>query len=578
MGQPPYETSDNPTSENRTSCRDRTASTATMANECLSVENVTRAAARGTLFTLVLRLISFVCTQLTIRALDPSTLGTSIQLELILTTILFISREGFRLALTQNVVPENQTVAWLTIPVVTFISGTTMIWHLLFATSSDEVATDYRIAGVLYCIASWVEGSGEPAVLFFLRKLEVPPRVEAEGIATVAKTVATAVGIQFLPSSWTITAFGLAQLVYATIYTFYLYGRALSTPDWNEAGSPPSSLSVFLSGLDGNTCYTTFVYTIQGFFKHMLTEADKIVLTAMSDSYNQGVYAMGASYGGMAARILLQPLEENARLLWSRLASESDKHNTVHQNDLFRSYTTLVKLVLYVGLVFGCFAVHYTGLLLNILAGRTWGSNIEASNILAGFCVYTSFLALNGMTEAFVYAVGGGDTAATEMTKLGLVHTATGVAFASTAYLFVGRYGTLGIVIANCVAMFIRSLYSLHFAVAYFSKSQTGERSPLLLDLCPHPVVLAAFALAWLATRLSLENLAANGFHLRLEIRNSDWLVQTGWHVVTGIVFLAGIVLLVGTFERRFIKSLKNMVQNRKSNSKDQKATRQKQD
>ena len=110
MGQPPNETSDNPTSENRTSCRDRTASTATMANECLSVENVTRAAARGTLFTLVLRLISFVCTQLTIRALDPSTLGTSIQLELILTTILFISREGFRLALTQNVVPENQTV------------------------------------------------------------------------------------------------------------------------------------------------------------------------------------------------------------------------------------------------------------------------------------------------------------------------------------------------------------------------------------------------------------------------------------------------------------------------------------
>ena len=74
------------------------------------IDNATRAAARGTLFTLVLRLISFICTQLTIRALDPSTLGTNIQLELLLTTVLFISREGFRLALTQNVVPENWTV------------------------------------------------------------------------------------------------------------------------------------------------------------------------------------------------------------------------------------------------------------------------------------------------------------------------------------------------------------------------------------------------------------------------------------------------------------------------------------
>ena len=75
-----------------------------------STETVTRAAAKGTLSTLILRLISFGCTQLTIRALDPSTLGTNIQLELLLTTVLFISREGFRLALTQNVVAKNWTV------------------------------------------------------------------------------------------------------------------------------------------------------------------------------------------------------------------------------------------------------------------------------------------------------------------------------------------------------------------------------------------------------------------------------------------------------------------------------------
>lgn len=96
-------------------------------------------AARGTLFTLILRLISFVCTQLTIRALDPSALGTNIQLELLLTTILFISREGFRLALTQNVVAETWTVSSATkqnelhyyIPIICHYSQYTIFWILL---------------------------------------------------------------------------------------------------------------------------------------------------------------------------------------------------------------------------------------------------------------------------------------------------------------------------------------------------------------------------------------------------------------------------------------------------------------
>lgn len=527
-----------------------------------STENVTQAAARGTLSTLVLRLISFVCTQLTIRALDPSTLGTNIQLELLLTTILFISREGFRLALTQNVVPETWTVAWLTIPVVTVFSGSTLLLHLLFSATNDA---DYKVAGILYCLASWIEGCGEPAVLFFLRKLEVPPRVEAEGIAAVVKTVATTVGVQVLPSSWSITVFGLAQLIYSITYTLYLYTRAWARPDWKEKSLPPSSLSVFWKGLDKGACYTTVVYTVQGVFKHFLTEADKIILTAMADSYDKGVYAMGASYGGMAARILLQPLEENARLLWSRQAGNSNATND-DGGELLKSYTTLVKLVLYIGLVFCCVAVHYTNLLLNVLAGRTWGSNVEASNVLAAFCVYTAFLALNGMTEAFVYAVGSGDTAASEMTKLGLVHTITGLAFAVAASVLVTNYGTIGLVAANCVAMLIRSLYSLHVASKYFSAKITGQERPAILSrIFPHPAVLAGFAFAWVATRSSLSSLILQGFHLQLNIRNTDWLVQTGQHVAIGVLCVIGIIILAIFFDRVFIRSLGDMVRQRGS-------------
>ena len=74
--------------------------------------NVTRVAARGTLLTLILRLLSFACTQITFRALVPETLGANLGLELLLTTVLFISREGFRLSLTQNVGTETWTVRY----------------------------------------------------------------------------------------------------------------------------------------------------------------------------------------------------------------------------------------------------------------------------------------------------------------------------------------------------------------------------------------------------------------------------------------------------------------------------------
>lgn len=238
---------------------------------------------RGTLVTLGLKLISFGCTQLTLRFLDPTALGrASIQLELLLTTVLFFSREGFRLALTRDLGTEAWNVAWLTIPLVTLVAGLAFachLWWTLHSGSADEMDSDYVIAGSLYCLASWIEGCAEPAVLHFLRRMDTPKRSSAEAMGTMVKAVATIVGLQYLgPTS--VTAFGFSQLLYSLTYATYLYWNA-----WNILPMPNRSF-------DGPTCFRAFKFTMQGIFKHLLTEADKIVLTTLSDSYNQGVYAM----------------------------------------------------------------------------------------------------------------------------------------------------------------------------------------------------------------------------------------------------------------------------------------------
>jgi oligosaccharide translocation protein RFT1 len=492
-----------------------------------------RAAARGTLMTLLLRLISFACTQWTFRVLDPSTLGkANIQLELLLTTVLFISREGFRLSLTRNISPQNWSVAWLTIPLVSVVACGALVWHL--RVSSDA---DYRMAGILYCLASWIEGCAEPAVLYCLRRMDVPTRASAEGLATVGKTLATVLALRHMLQESPVTALGISQLVYACIYTSFLYWKtwsALTFPSWS---------------FDRPTCSLTLIFTLQGFFKHLLTEADRIVLTTVSDSYDQGVYAMGSSYGGMAARILLQPLEENARLLWSRLAQST--------KELEESYTVLVKLVLYIGLLFSCVAVNYTNVLLNVLAGRKWGANAEAAGVLGAFCVYTAFLAANGMTEAFLYAV---TTSGVEVGRLGVAHTVTGVVFATAAPFLVARHGTVGLVAANCVAMLMRSIYSVHFAARYFGQRQSHSVPTslrrLLQRMLPHPIVLGCFVVAYFVTQWSRGLTEGVTF----DIRSKEWLLLTGQHVASGVSCVVGITSVAYVLEVEFKRSLVTMV------------------
>jgi len=561
-----------------------------------------RAAARGTLVTLVLRIASFGCTQWTLRLVDdPRVLGrTSIELELLLNTVLFVSREGFRLALTgqrkrrqprkgQNDAPDEDNsevwnnVAWLSVPVSAIISTIALLFHLYVSTAvgidgadkrtaqQDATNADYRLSGILYCLACCIEGLGEPPVLHALASMNVSLKAKAEGFATLGKTLTTVLALKYFVSptdeqqGWPITSFGIAQLIYSIIYTTYLYSRS----KW--ASIKPSidfrRLSIATT-FDTTMLYMVLIFTIQGLFKHLLTEGDRIVLTTLSDAYDQGVYAMGMSFGGIAARILLQPLEENARLLWSRPSSRDGNANDKHKGQGDESYTVLVKLVLYVGFVFSFIAVNYTYVLLNIVAGPKWGGNPEAATVLSGFCVYTAFLAWNGMTEAYVYATA---SSGSDVGELGLAHTIVGFIFAAVASWAVAANGTVGLVIANCVAMFCRAMYAVAFAARYFCRSNAAhptqaKRSTLpcfislIAKMLPHPIVVLMFVASFCATRWSQARMMR-------QVHESDaarpgtglWYRLALEHVAVGASCAIGIVACAYSVEGNFRRALKRL-------------------
>jgi oligosaccharide translocation protein RFT1 len=576
----------------------------------------TTAAARGTLLSILLRLLSFLLSQLTVRFVSASTLGkASIPLELLLGTALFVGREGFRLGLTKELGDdvcssegdntakkrneEHQqqkivNVSWLSVPIGALLSLCALMFHLYSCqhqvVEHEWEKVDYKLAGILYCLASFVESLAEPLVISCLQRLDVATKAKAEGVALLAQgiscfgalillttsryrfsvvpTITKLIGVESIididsDATFSVSAFGISQLMYAIAFTVIMYRKIDASPEgirWpklidtttlvenpyrnnTQLDKQRSThwLLLLRQHLDLHTLYLVVIFTLQGLFKHALTEADKIVLSALTDSYDQGVYALASSYGGLAARLLLQPLEENARLLFSRQGALIAKHQSTKDDDkdgvqllvqdLERTYYSLIRGVLYVGLVFASIATNYTSLLLRILAGNRWGSNSEASDALSAFCVYTAFMAINGTTEAFVYGVARSGKA---VGQLGLVHALIGGVFALISPCLVRRKGAVGLVTANCICMGLRSAYSLYYANAYFGRidGKTNVRLggvTMLAKTVPHPVVLGIFVASYATTKASM----TSNYDLPIA-RGTNWIVPALTHVSVG--------------------------------------------
>eukprot|EP00804_Cyclotella_cryptica_P001250 CCRYP_012742-RA/>CCRYP_012742-RA protein AED:0.12 eAED:0.12 QI:42/1/1/1/0.66/0.57/7/5331/850 len=586
-------------------------------------ETAAAAAVRGTLLSILLRLASFLLSQLTVRFVSVSTLGkASIPLELLLGTALFLGREGFRLGLTKEVADIRPTVhnhatstrdndsyqqkakqdrdqriinvSWVSLPVGALLSVCALVFHLRSCRNQNGTPhelMDYKVAGIMYCLAALIESLAEPLVISCLQRMDLTSKAKAEGVALVFKGIScfgtlylTSCFETFLPATlkifgvdastegatFAVTSFGISQLAYATVFTCIMYRNAIKSAEgiqWPKNIIPfvdnpyrnedAKSSNSFRENFDFHALHLVLLFTLQGLFKHALTEADKIVLSALAESYDQGVYALASSYGGLAARLLLQPLEENARLLFSRQVAlivrnqaidcddkKTDKEDRVGSSlqELEHSYCFLIRGVLYIGLIFASVATNYTSLLLRILAGNRWGSNLEASEALSAFCVYTAFLALNGTTEAFVYGVA---RSSKDVGRLGLVHAIIGGVFALISRALVRTRGAVGLVSANCICMGLRSAYSLYYARAYFTKADGNHKHcrgsiKMITKIAPHPVVMCMFGAAYVLTMssriINYEQPIAEG---------SSWLIAASTHIFIGVCCVAAIIVAV---------------------------------
>lgn len=288
-------------------------------------------AARGTLLSIALRLASFLITQLTFRLVSAAALGkASITLELLLGTALFVGREGFRLALTKEVGDDGSllewkndqqqwksqqltNVAWLSIPVGGAASIFALLLHLHNCHNigidaeqdiqPDYLLWDYKLAGILYCLSSFIETLSEPLLIRCLQQMDVASKAKAEGAALVMKSLSCFGCLQCSRFRWyvnnlmklggvsvtegasskahfSVTAFGISHLVYALVYTTTMYRCARSSigglrwpknikpqrsnPYQENKGNRGLGYQGKISNFHGRTLYLVFVFTIGG--------------------------------------------------------------------------------------------------------------------------------------------------------------------------------------------------------------------------------------------------------------------------------------------------------------------------
>jgi oligosaccharide translocation protein RFT1 len=198
--------------------------------------------------------------------------------------------------------------------------------------------------------------------------------------------------------------------------------------------------------------------------------------------------------------------------------------------------------------------------LLTVMAGRKWGDNTEAEDVLSAFCVYTAFMAWNGMTEAFVYSAA---SSGSDMGRLGAVHGAIALVFAGVASVAVSRRGTVGLVLANCFSMSCRAIYSTLFAARFFSMRQNKRfatsLSTLLRDMLPHPTVLLSFATCYIVTAWSHTRMIDKIDSSSILTGSPTWYRVAGEHIIVGASCFVGLVSVAYVAERNYRQSLRKL-------------------
>ncbi|KAJ6790256.1 hypothetical protein PWT90_10102 [Aphanocladium album] len=473
---------------------------------------------------LISRLITFIANQLLVRYLTAPLLGLSTQLEVYYLSVLFFARESLRVAIQrqgsisdgvkapaaaaaeETVVapaaggseksksygkepeaPKKKTsmdpvesqalinLGYLSIALGT-VTSLTLGWIYLAYANPTTLQTPYMVLSLqVYGLAAMVELLSEPCFVLLQSVMLLRTRAAAESIATCMRCLVvftTAVNANRRGMEVGVMPWALGQLAYGTalllvyVSSGYRIGNIVGYSLLPRRIKDANPGAFILSRFYRPTIRLAGSMMTQSLVKHVLTQGDTFLISLLASPIVQGSYALANNYGGLLARLLFQPIEESTRSYFSKLLVKPEKTPSAVR-EANKSLHTLLRLYLLLsGFVVsvGPFAAPP---LLRIIVGSRWDGS-GAGDVLAIYCLYVPFLAINGLTESFVASVATEAEVHRQSVWMGFFSAM----FAASAYGFMGvlGLGAQGLVYANIVNMFCRIVWSLLFIRRYFAR------------------------------------------------------------------------------------------------------------
>lgn len=411
--------------------------------------------------TIIQKIISFGLNQLLLWITTPEILGkASIQFELYLSSILFLSREGIRLALLRENISIDKTdfsiIKRQQLVNLSWIPSCIIIIIILYLCIFQSNNVDLYIL-LMYSFGALLESFGEPWVNLNLQESNLSPKLYAEVAGIMTKSIVTCLCLGIL--NLDVYSFAIAQICYGFSYTIIL---AISSPfvkmrycfpRFNN-NHPFINLASFQMAI---------ITTISSILKYLLTEADKIAMTFYSSNYDKGIFSVANNYGSLFARSIYLPLEDTSRIAFSKLCLSNSHENKKESLILF---IRLLRFITFIGGIIIIFGPSNVRLLVNLVFSSQWRTS-EMVASLQVYCIYLYILGINGITEAFVQATAH----LRGFRNANIGYVISSITFISFVMQFIEVYGTKAVILANSLSMGIRILFSYIYIAEYFEIS-----------------------------------------------------------------------------------------------------------
>lgn len=495
-----------------------------------SVEN----ASFSILFQILFRCITFILNAFIIRTVGQDVLGImNVRLLLLESTILFLSKEPLLKACLTNAKQHNWAqvinLIWLSVP----ISGAlglvlVYIWINILSPTDEAYLSQYKLGCYAIALSCIVEQATQSVVLVSQSFCFVRLKIVFETVYILSRTFIFVYLVVNYPEG-PINAFSLAQILSSVILCSLYYGfftwyiprlntikeenndekskkHSIMFADMNDF--PFRSVLNFFPGfmfnederINKQLLVLTISFVKQSIIKQVLTEGERYVMTIspVLTFTQQSIYDIVNNLGSLAARFIFRPIEESAYFYFTQMIHRDEPLKKQKESNVVEAANVLnqlCKVVTSIGLVVVTFGQSYSYTLLYLYGGSRLTESTLPTTLLQFHCFAIVLLAINGVTEAYVFATMNNK----QLDGYNYLMVIFSVTFLVISFVLTNIFGPVGFILANCVNMTARIIHSLYFI---YKKYLETKYTPLE-GLIPSSKFVLILVLSGISTKLS---------------------------------------------------------------------------